>query len=434
MIRRCVLPIVVVLAACAVQPPASAPPPAPAKQCRIGPDGGPVVADRGIGGTGIRPTTPALVAGTDGDRGIGGTGIVGVVTGFASVCVAGTEVAYNSATPATVDGVPIDPDTLRVGQVVAIEATGPDDALVARTINVQHQLVGPIDAIASDGAVMTVAGQRVLVDSSTPGAGELKQGDWIAVSGLLGPAGAIHATRIDRAPLGPVMVRGVLRGSTLAPRLGLLRLKLDTAPAIAAGTPVIVSGHYVGGALLAEHVEPDLLASNPPAFFGGAPRRYRLESYVVAGGDRIKLSGGFEIPSRVSGPTDREPSRAIVLLQQTPSGVLNAVGVTSPGAPTAAPSGSDVPLSGSGRGASGGGSPPFYRPPAPGSAPSGGAGSSPPAGVGGGPFGLMPGLGLPGANTGPGAAPAGGAPGSGPAAGSGPAPGGAGPGPAGGHH
>jgi hypothetical protein len=47
--------------------------------------GRPVIADRGIGGT----VTPA--EGQIFDWGTGGTGIVGVATGFASICVDGVE-------------------------------------------------------------------------------------------------------------------------------------------------------------------------------------------------------------------------------------------------------------------------------------------------------------------------------------------------------
>src|SRR2546422_4023925 len=57
-----------------------------------------VVAGRpGIGGTGI---------GKDGSGGIGGTGIVGVITGFASICVNGVEVHYDASPPVSADGRP----------------------------------------------------------------------------------------------------------------------------------------------------------------------------------------------------------------------------------------------------------------------------------------------------------------------------------------
>ena len=142
------------LAACVNAPPAGwnagvAAPPAGAQEpgfCRIGPDDGPVLAERGIGGTGAVAGTPSgqdrgiggtgavaaaqdrgiggtgAVAEADNgktggqDRGIGGTGIVGVVTGFASICVNGLEVLYDDSLPVALEDGWARPDALRVGQ------------------------------------------------------------------------------------------------------------------------------------------------------------------------------------------------------------------------------------------------------------------------------------------------------------------------------
>ncbi len=72
--------LVLLTLACCAGPPPEPPDEAivfePSAVCRVGHDGGAVVADRGIGGTGITAKTRTS------DRGIGGTGIVGVVTGF----------------------------------------------------------------------------------------------------------------------------------------------------------------------------------------------------------------------------------------------------------------------------------------------------------------------------------------------------------------
>ncbi len=95
----------------------------PGSVCHVGPDGGPVggpapVAERGIGGTGA-PVSMVMTAGQTvvpaaagqaakgdamADRGIGGTGIIGVVTGFASICVNGLEVQYDNTVPVDIDG------------------------------------------------------------------------------------------------------------------------------------------------------------------------------------------------------------------------------------------------------------------------------------------------------------------------------------------
>src|ERR1700687_2638762 len=70
----------------------------PGVVCRVDHNGGPVVVERGIGGTGAPAKTHLS------DRGIGGTGIVGVVTGFASICVDGLEVRLDKTASVSING------------------------------------------------------------------------------------------------------------------------------------------------------------------------------------------------------------------------------------------------------------------------------------------------------------------------------------------
>src|SRR5262245_45113002 len=77
--------------------------------------GGPgAVAKGGVGGTGA----PATL------------GVVGTITEFASVCVNGLEIHYDTATPVTVNGRPAAAGQLALGQVVAVEAA-PDGERLA---------------------------------------------------------------------------------------------------------------------------------------------------------------------------------------------------------------------------------------------------------------------------------------------------------------
>ena len=90
-----------------------------------------MVGRPGIGGTGAA------------EGGIGGTGLIGVITGFASICVNGVEVHYDTGTPVSADGLPMSLDHLAVGQVVAVQAIGEGDQLSARSISIMRAAVGP---------------------------------------------------------------------------------------------------------------------------------------------------------------------------------------------------------------------------------------------------------------------------------------------------
>jgi hypothetical protein len=294
------LTIVLALAACAPKPPpvtsAAAPQPA---VCRIGPDGARPIADRGIGGTGA----PAVQVT---DRGIGGTGIIGVITGFASVCLAGQEVALPPDVPALVDGQRGRLDDLRAGQVVALQASGAPGTLQAQQIMVQHAVIGPVEATGR--GTMTVAGQFVFIADATGAATGAKIGDWVAVSGLRQTENTIVATRIDPAPPGRILVRGELFGLYGTLRIGTLKVRLLNGVHPPGGWPVIAIGHMDGDVLVAESLARDTAAESPSAYFGPAVSNFIVEGYVavVAGGylvnrDFVAGSGFAGVGSRGRG-------------------------------------------------------------------------------------------------------------------------------------
>ncbi len=315
------------LAACAPRPvppaPVAAAPPAAATPsvCRVGPDGARPVADRGIGGTGA----PAVQVA---DRGIGGTGIIGVITGFASVCVAGEEVALPDSVPARVDGQPASLDDLRAGQVVTLAATGPAGALQAQSIAVRHVVIGPVQASgvqAGDSGTMTVAGQRVTLAQATGPAIAAKPGDWVAVSGLRQPDGTILATRIDPAPPGRVLVRGALQRLAGTARIGALTVVLPPGTDLPSGFPVTVTGRLQGAVLVADSVVRDVAADSPSRYFGPDVTSFVVESYisVIADGyfvnrDFIRGSGFGTLGSR---------GRGIATFTRRPEGGLLATGL-----------------------------------------------------------------------------------------------------------
>jgi hypothetical protein len=334
-------------------PPVSATGPA----CRIGPNGGPppdtvppaprhprATADRGIGGTGA-PTIAGVtgvdrIAGATGvhtisastatsgnvtaDRGIGGTGIVGVITGFASICVDGLEVAYDRAAPVDIDGTRIDSSWLRVGQVVAIEATETASAApVARAISVRVEVTGRIERIELASGLLRIGGQPVLVNAGIPGADRFTLGDWVAVSGLRRTDGTIVASRLDATPAGRLTARGQVTQQDGGLRLGALPLPAGSARP---GDWVRASGLYTGGQPKVLSVAADTVCPDPAHCFPGAVGHVIVQAFVRAEAGHLRIDG-MQMPVVVPNGTVPADGFAIISLDRQPDGSFTAVGL-----------------------------------------------------------------------------------------------------------
>lgn len=253
----------------------------------IGGTGAPALSDKpssqplagrpGIGGTGAA------------EGGIGGTGIVGVITGFASICVNGLEVHYDTSTTVSADGRPTSLSDLAVGQVVAVQAVGVGDELSARSIAVMHAAVGPIGRVDSQAGQLQVLGQAVRVADKAMLAG-LKPGNWVQVSGYRLVSGELVASRVESiAPQAQAQVTGQM-GAVSDNGFGLhgarvkvdnMRLSDDAVP----GTEVSVRGRWDGTTLHAHAVTVAPSRQNV-----GRAERVVLEGYVHAVfGDEVSL-------------------------------------------------------------------------------------------------------------------------------------------------
>ena len=164
----------------------------------------------GMGGTGAIANAPiggmggtgAVAGGNTG--GMGGTGIIGTVTGFASVCVNGVEVRYESTTPVSINGRTGQLRDLAVGQIVAIEASGLGANVNALSIEVLNAVEGPITRINAARGVLEVMAQQVRVNAQnlapgTPALEALRLGERISVSGHRLEGGDIIASHITRS-------------------------------------------------------------------------------------------------------------------------------------------------------------------------------------------------------------------------------------------
>lgn len=155
----------------------------------------------GMGGTGHSPS----------GGGIGGTGaktsllqgnsrVIGIVTGFASICVNGVEVHYASDTPVDHDGQSASTQQLQVGQLVSVAASGQGQEVNARRISILHALSGPVTKVEPAGGTVQVMGATIDISRAINARAGIQLGDQLQVSGLRQPNGVVHATRIDKVP------------------------------------------------------------------------------------------------------------------------------------------------------------------------------------------------------------------------------------------
>jgi Domain of unknown function (DUF5666) len=291
--------------------------------CRVGPAGGPMVADRGIGGTGAPMGNQATFK--EADRGIGGTGIVGVITGFASICVNGIEVRYDKSAVVDIDGSAATVSALRAGQVVVIQAQGPKGTPVAQTISVRREIAGRVESVELDSGTLTIAGQQVSVPSGTWGANNVRLGDWVAVSGLRRASGSIVASRLDRAPAGEFIIRGPIVRDSAGVRVGSLVLQGAAAAKLSNGQFVTVSGHYVGARAQARAVTSDALFPNPAEFFGSPVSHLIIQAFVRVANGAVWVNG-LKVNADPGVHAKAGPDRiAIVSLERKADGTYAAV-------------------------------------------------------------------------------------------------------------
>jgi hypothetical protein len=233
----------------------------------------------GIGGTGAPASRTA-------DGGIGGTGIIGTVTGFGSILLNGKEIEIVPSTRIERFLEASTLESLRIGQIVAVDAQELGQSLIARTIEQLPAIVGPIARIASSAQTFEVMGQTVRVTADTVlatgdvGLANLAIGQHVEVNGLRTGDGTIIASRVDRVRDDtPALIRGTVTavdGNQLT--IGKLSIEVrdPSEHGAAPGHKVGIVGKLDGDRMLAQRVlvEPDIP-------FGGHFRRLSIEG--VAG-------------------------------------------------------------------------------------------------------------------------------------------------------
>lgn len=238
---------------------------------------GQVAAAPGLGGTG-QVAAPGLGGtGQVAGHGVGGTGIVGVVTGFGSICVNGLRVEYMPDTPVLRDGQPAPQSALAVGQVVALQADGDGARLRAGRIAVLDTAVGPLSVVDAASGRFELMGQSGTALERADLAG-LLPGQWVRVSGHRLASGEIRASRVQASEPGLAWVSGPAQPEAGGWRVGTTPVVPENTawPAdLAPGQELGVLGRWTGDRLVASQ-----FVSRPTRTALGAVDDVVLQGYV----------------------------------------------------------------------------------------------------------------------------------------------------------
>lgn len=187
-------------------------------------------SDRGIGGSGM------FITHND-ERGIGGSGrtqdtqttewlsqlkpgeklgVVGTINAFGSIWVNGLHIQYDENTHVTRDGLQVDISEIKLGQRSIVTATRkPDGTLYAESIELVHEVIGPVSSVDKKTGEITVLNQTVRVPEALANQESLPEtGSWVAVSGIRSQDGSILASRLEQlAQGGDILLRGTFEKS-----------------------------------------------------------------------------------------------------------------------------------------------------------------------------------------------------------------------------
>jgi hypothetical protein len=256
--------------------------------------GAPIEKGGGIGGTGDSVVEYALLP-QDAE---GDVGIMGVVTGFASICVNGEEVQYDSSTPIYDNGKSAKLADLAVGKTVMLKVSNVNGILHARAIGLFNAVSGPIKGVDVSRQQINVMGQTVHLNQNIVHQLANASPNAVArVSGYRLNNGNIVASRVD-----------LVNDSSNVNTLGLVtelmhdgfivdgtKVSVSDKHALAkvkVGSEVQVSGKWSDGSLKANHIE-----TQPIKNVVSRVNSAILEGYVHKDGQNHLSLSGTEVSS-----------------------------------------------------------------------------------------------------------------------------------------
>jgi hypothetical protein len=135
------------------------------------------------------------------------TVVKGPITGFGSIFINGVEYDTNAAVITFKENPGTEGD-LAIGHIVTLRGTDNGDGTGrANEVEFEANAQGPVDSIDVAGGTLVVMGQIIVIDMDTSfggftpaGLDGISVGEVVEVSGFVGAASSIHATRIGTLP------------------------------------------------------------------------------------------------------------------------------------------------------------------------------------------------------------------------------------------
>lgn len=174
------------------------------------------------------------------EGGIGGTGIVGILTDFGSLIVAGQLVETTARTQISDIFGPRPLESLALGHSLTIEAALSPEGLIARRVHVTYPVIGRIDAVRADGLALKINGIDVHLASPSPLA---ETGVRVAVSGLWEDQ-HLRASLLEPAPSDIDVIAGTVHGALGDPHIGPIPVHGAQTEGLVPGGYGAATGHY----------------------------------------------------------------------------------------------------------------------------------------------------------------------------------------------
>ena len=216
------------------------------------------------------------------EGGIGGTGIVGLLTDFGSLIVAGRQIETDQKTLFTSTFGRLSESDLALGDGLTVEAISSGGGLIARRVHLTYPLVGAISDVSGDTVV--VNGVQVMLEAMSPLA---TVGQRVAVSGVWRGTSVV-ASRLSEAPNDMDVIAGDVSRDILGSYIGGISVVSPQLSRQEEGSYATVTGRYdqIADRLRVQKIDLGRFGSS-----AGPLRRLAVEGYL----EPVNRAPGYRI-------------------------------------------------------------------------------------------------------------------------------------------